>query len=119
MPDSIGTLRQIILSVDDVDAAMAYYQDTYGLDLEVHDPGRWAAFSLERFSLALAGPGEGTDSDTAVLAVKVANLDLAAAHLRGRGGRLVGSPSEGGHERRVDAVDGRGARIVLYQPKGP
>ena len=53
-----GTLRQIVLAVDDVDAAVRHYCGELGLSLQFQDGNRWAALKLGDLTLALAGPGE-------------------------------------------------------------
>jgi predicted enzyme related to lactoylglutathione lyase len=112
----LGTVRQVIVSVDDVDAAVSHYRDELGLPLQFQDGTRWAAFSLGELTLALAGPGEHpTDGIEIALGIKVANLAAAIDALRMGGGDLLAGPLAGEHERRATCRDRFGTLVTLYE----
>ena len=111
----IGALRQIIVPVDDVGGAVDYYSQIFGIDVTFQDADRWAVLRLPELTLALAGPAERTARRGTVLSVKVLHLDDALARIRSEGGRALGDPSRGAHERRVDVADRFGNSFVVYE----
>ena len=110
-----GTLRQIVLAVDDVDAAVRHYCGELGLSLQFQDGNRWAALKLGDLTLALAGPGEQPANETA-LGIKVTDLEAAVGALRSAGGKVLDAPRAGEHERRATCRDRFGTVVALYEP---
>jgi predicted enzyme related to lactoylglutathione lyase len=113
---ALGTLRQIIIPVDDVQSAVAHYRDELGLPLRFQDGARYAAFALDELTLALAGPGEQPVAGEVALAVKVTDVDAALAAVTDAGGVVLAEPQDGGHERRASCRDRFGTAIALYSP---
>lgn len=109
----MATLRQIILPVSDVDAAVSHYRDALGLDVRFQDGRRWAVLELGDLSLALAGPGEHPAGNEVALGVKVANLDEAIGGFE----TVLDGPRDGAHERRATCRDAFGTVIALYEPR--
>lgn len=116
--DTIGTVRQVIVPVPDVSAAVPFFRDRLGLELRFQDGERWAAFALGELTLALAGPGEQPDGERIALGVKVADLEGAVEQLRAGGGELVDGPRRGEHETRAAWRTPDGTTLALYQPNG-
>lgn len=113
----LGTLRQLIISVDDVDAAVGYYRDELGLPLQFQDGSRWAAFKLGDLTLGVAGPGEHPgDGGELALGIKVADLDAALRSVLETGGAPIDGPRTGEHERRATCRDRFGTLVALYEP---
>jgi predicted enzyme related to lactoylglutathione lyase len=113
----LGKLRQVILPVGDVDAAVAHYRDELGLPLQFQDGARWAAFKLGDLTLGVAGPGEHpAEGDEIALGIKVTNLDAAVDAIVTSGGKLLGPPCTGEHERRASVRDRFGTLVALYEP---
>jgi predicted enzyme related to lactoylglutathione lyase len=114
----LGTMRQIVIPVDDVDAAIPYYRDELGLPLRFQDGARWAAFGLGDLTLALAGPGEQPAGPRDVaLGVKVDDLPSAINSVLAAGGVALSEPRTGEHERRATVRDPFGTPIALYEPR--
>jgi predicted enzyme related to lactoylglutathione lyase len=112
-----GTLRQVIVPVDDVDAAVSHYRDALGLTLQFQDGSRWAAFTLGELTLALAGRGEQPAGGAGpALGVKVTNLDAALHEIQDAGGTMLEEPRTGTHERRASCRDQFGTLVALYEP---
>lgn len=114
----IGTPRQVIIPVDDVDAATRFYRDALGLELRFQDGARWAALALGELTLALAGPGEHPAGGEVALGVKVKDLDAALDAITADGGTVLAPPREGTHERRASCRDRFGTLLALYEPLG-
>ena len=109
-------LRQVIVPVDDVSAAVSSYGETLGLELRFQDGERWAAFDAGGLTFALAGPGEQPAGGGIAVGVKVADLEAAIAQIEADGGELVDAPTKGEHERRATCRDSHGTTIALYEP---
>ena len=112
----MGTLRQIIIPVDDVSAAVDHYRTTLGLDLRFQDGERWAVLELGDLALALAGPGEQPAGGEPALSVKVADLDEALRAYVDAGATVLDEPRAGAHERRATCRDRFGTVTALYEP---
>ena len=112
----MDTVRQIIVPVDDVGAAVEHYTEELGLGVRFRDGDRWAALELDGLALALAGPGEQPAPDEIALGVKVTDLDAALARLSRGGGTVLTPARDGAHERRGCVRDRFGTLLALYEP---
>ena len=112
----MGTLRQIIIPVDDVGAAVEHYRSTLGLELRFQDAERWAVLELGDLALALAGPGEQPAAGDLALGVKVTDLDEALNAYVQDGATVLDEPHAGAHERRATCRDRFGTVTALYEP---
>jgi predicted enzyme related to lactoylglutathione lyase len=113
----LGTIRQVVVPVDDVESAIPYYRDELGLPLKFQDGARWAAFALGELTLALAGPGEQpAGAEDIALGVKVEHLERAIEAVLTAGGTKLSEPRTGEHERRATVRDRFGTPIALYEP---
>ena len=112
---TLGTLRQIIVPVDDVEAAIVHYRDALGLSLRFQDGARYAAFALGELTLALAGPDEQPAGGDIALAVKVTDIEAATGAVAGAGGTVLDGPRAGTHERRATCRDRFGIALALYE----
>ena len=114
----MGKLRQIILPVDDVGAAVAHYRDALGLQVRFQDGERGAGLDAGEVALALAGPGERPGGNAPALGVKVTDVDSALHELADGGATVLESPRDGTHERRATCRDRFGTVFTLYAPRG-
>jgi predicted enzyme related to lactoylglutathione lyase len=113
----LGTLRQLIVPVVDMDAAINHYRDELGLPLKFRDGSRWAALEAGDLTLGLAGPGEQPgDGSEPALGVKVTDLDAALERMLSCGGAMVTAKQTGAHEARAVCRDRFGTLVALYQP---
>jgi predicted enzyme related to lactoylglutathione lyase len=113
----MGTLRQIILPVDDVSSAVAHYGEALGLPVRFQDGERWAVLDAGGIALALAGAGEQPAGDRAALGVKVTDVDVAVNDIVRAGGAVLDPPHDGEHERRAACRDRFGTVLALYEPR--
>ena len=116
MSDPLGTLRQLIVPVEDVGGAARAYGQSLGLELRFQDGDRWAALDAGGLTLALAGPGEQPAGGGIAIGVKVVDLEAALARVEAEGGDVLEPPRAGAHERRATCRDRFGTTIALYQP---
>ncbi|HTX07889.1 MAG TPA: VOC family protein [Solirubrobacteraceae bacterium] len=114
----MGKLRQIILPVADLGAAVAHYRNALGLELRFQDGERWAVLDAGEIALALAGPDEHPDGNVLVLGIKVADVDGTLRELVDAGGTVLDSPRDATHERRATCRDRFGTVLALYAPRG-
>jgi len=108
-------VRQIILSTDDLDASIAFYE-SLGFALKFRDGTHYAALDGGAITLALATPVDHPLPGTAVVAIKTDDVDGAAKAIEERGGAIVKPPYDDAHERRAVVYDNRGNGLVFYTP---
>jgi len=105
----------ILLPVDDLDRALAFYRDVLGLKVRFQDGDRYAALDGGGTTIALAASGEQPVPGRPALGLKVPDVTAAADGLRAAGA-LVGDVTTGGHEHRATLHDPDGNVLVLYGP---
>jgi predicted enzyme related to lactoylglutathione lyase len=111
----LGTVRQLIVPVDNIDAAVTHYRDELGLTLKFQDGQRWAALALGELTLGLAGPGEQPAGGSEMaLGIKVADLGAAVDAVQRDGGEVLAGPRAGEHELRATCRDRFGTLLALY-----
>jgi methylmalonyl-CoA/ethylmalonyl-CoA epimerase len=89
----LSSIGQIALQVTDIERATAFYRDVLGLPHLFSVP-RMAFFDCAGVRLLLGVPEPGEERRAgAVLYFRVADIDAAAAALRGRGVRLEQEPA--------------------------
>jgi catechol 2,3-dioxygenase-like lactoylglutathione lyase family enzyme len=119
------TVRYI---VDDVDAAVSFYRDRLGFDIDMRPaPGfRWPVPS--RSALFLNAPGAGGAGTAGGepepggwnrFQIEVEDLDAFVEQLRGEGVSFWGELVEGRGGRQILAEDPAGNVIELLQSAGP
>jgi len=104
----IGRLGHLLVPVDDVAAAVAFYTDVLGLELRFVDGDRYAAVAAGALTLGPAGPGEHGGGVTLSFAVE--DLDAVAEQV---GAAVV----QGGHEDRIAFTDPAGNPLVAYRSR--
>ena len=103
----------VIHPVDDLDAALRFYQDAMGLELRFRDGDRFAALDAGGMTIALAA-GEERGAEGVAVSYKVDDVDAAVAALQTAGARVLRSPEDGPHERRAVLRDPSGHALMLY-----
>ena len=89
----ITGVRQIALTVSDVDRATAFYRDAVGLRFLFAAPPQLAFLDIGGVRLMLAPPeGEFTPGASSVIYFKVADIIAAHAAMRERGVPFTGEP---------------------------
>ncbi|MFE2188636.1 VOC family protein [Streptomyces sp. NPDC059455] len=113
-PVKIGN---VLRPVADVDAAMRFYIETFGLAMKFVDGDRYAALDAGGTTLALAGPTEDVTGGMPAASFKVPNVNSALGALVQGGGAIVREPEQGPHEVRAVARDPWGNTVVIYGPR--
>jgi len=117
------SVRYIVL---DVDEAVAFYRDNLNFKLEKHNPGKFAALSLDELTLYLSAPGAGSGGQAGGhpqpggwnrFMIVTGELDELIARLRGSNVRFRGDLSDGGARRAILLEDPSGNVIELFEFK--
>jgi hypothetical protein len=103
-----------VLPVPELDAAVAFWKETLGIEPTFVEGNRWAQFDHQGVRVALAGTDRATDAPAVML--KVTGLETACEAIRAAGGS-VSEIEVGGHERRSVASGPGGWPVILYEPR--
>lgn len=52
---------------NDVDGSLEFYRDKLGFEVDMHNPGKFAALKHDDLTLYLSAPGEGAEAPRAAL----------------------------------------------------
>ena len=108
-------VRQIVLSTDDLDASIAFYE-SLGFALKFRDGAHYAALDGGSITLALATSVDHPIPGQVVVGIKTADVDAAAKAVEASGGGIVKGPYDDAHERRAVVYDHKGNGLVFYSP---
>ena len=114
--------------VDDVNAAVAFYRDQLGFDVEMHAAPGFAALSSGDLRLFLNAPGAGGAGQAGGsqprsggwnrFQLSVDDLESAVGRLRGQGARFRGDIVEGRGGRQILLEDPSGNPVELFEARG-
>jgi catechol 2,3-dioxygenase-like lactoylglutathione lyase family enzyme len=111
--------------VDDLDAAVDFYRDLLGFEVELRPSPAFAMLYRGDLRLLLSVPGGGhTMPDGTIpepggwnrISLQVHELDARVADLRGRGARFRNDISVGVGVRQVLVLDPAGNLVELFEP---
>ncbi len=113
--------------VEDVHAAMEFYRDRLGFEVDVHAGPGFAALTKDDLRLFLNSPGAGGAGRAGGsepqpggwnrFQLTVADLEVAVARLRTEGATFRGEIVEGKGGRQVLVEDPSGNPVELFQPR--
>ena len=91
---ALARIGQIAVAVHDLDRAVAFYRDVLGLRFLFQAPPGLAFFDVGgvRLMLNLPEGSGGRDHHTSVLYYEVADIESAAANLKGQGASFESEP---------------------------
>ncbi|MCR6032522.1 VOC family protein [Nocardioides sp. zg-579] len=112
---SAHNIRQVILSTEDLDASIRFYE-SLGYTLRFRDGERYAALDGGAVTLALATASDHPLPGSVVVGIKTEDVDTAARAVEAAGGQVVQGPADGAHERRAVVRDSQGNGLVFYSP---
>ena len=111
--------------VDDVDAAVDFYRDRLGFDVDMHPAPGFAALTRGDFTLFLNAPGAGGAGTAGGrpapggwnrFQIQTDGLDALVDELRAAGVGFRGELVEGKGGRQILAEDPSGNLIELFEP---
>ena len=108
-------VRMILLSTEDLDASIAFYE-SLGMTLKFRDGAHYAALDGGSVTLALATRVDHPIPGQVVVGVKTADVDAAARAVEAAGGEIVRAAYDDAHERRAVVYDNQGNGLVFYSP---
>jgi len=111
----IDGISRVWLPVSDMDAAVAFYRDKLGLEVEEHD-GDWSEVSAGGERIGLNGSESPAGTGGAVVAFSVDDLDGTLEQLKGNGVEFVGGVSEHPWGRIAPFKDLDGNDLQVYEP---
>jgi catechol 2,3-dioxygenase-like lactoylglutathione lyase family enzyme len=109
-------VRMVVLSTDDLDASIQFYNETLGMPLKFRDGGHFAAIDGGSVTIALATALDHPLTGQVVVGIKTADVDAAATAIEASGGAVVRGPYDDAHERRAVVYDNKGNGLVFYSP---
>ncbi|GAA3133856.1 hypothetical protein GCM10010485_85060 [Streptosporangium carneum] len=112
----MSKLGNVLIPVDDMEGAIAFYSGALGLAVRFRDGDRFAALDGGGVTVALVGALERVAGDVTAPSYKVGDVALAVRELVEAGAKVVGEPETGPHEVRAVLRDPSGNVFVLYSP---
>ena len=109
-------VKMVILSTDDLDESIRFYNETLGMPLKFRDGSHFAALDGGSVTLALATSIDHPMPGKVVPGIKTDDVDAAAAAIEANGGAIVKGPYDDEHERRAVVYDQKGNGLVFYSP---
>lgn len=113
----MSKLGNILIPVDDLGAAIAFYSETLGLAVKFRDGDRFAALDGGGTTVALVAAEERVTGEITAPSYKVDDLARTVRELTEAGAGLVREPETGPHEVRAVLRDPSGNVFVLYSAR--
>ena len=110
--------------VNDIDESVSFYRDRLGFAVEKHNPGKFAALTLEDLHLLINAPGAGSAGKAGGdpkpggwnrFMIVTKNLDSMIDELRKAGARFRGEVAEAGAGRQILLQDPSGNVVELFE----
>ena len=110
--------------VNDIDKSVHFYRDRLGFSVEMHNPGKFAALTLEDLHLFLNAPGAGSAGKAggnpkpggwSRFMIVTKNLDGMIDRLRKGGATFRGEVAEAGAGRQILLEDPSGNVVELFE----
>jgi lactoylglutathione lyase len=108
-------IRQLVLSTDNLDESIDFYQGL-GFALKFRDGAHYAALDGGSVTIALATSVDHPLPGKVVVGIKTDDVDGSARAIEEAGGAIVKAPYDDAHERRAVVYDNQGNGLVFYQP---
>jgi predicted enzyme related to lactoylglutathione lyase len=110
----IDGISRVWLPVSEMNAAVAFYRDKLGLEVEEH--GDWSEVSAGSERIGLNASESPAGSGGAVIAFSVDDLDATVERLKGNGVEFSGEVSEHPWGRIAPFEDPDGNDLQVYEP---
>ncbi|WP_068921884.1 VOC family protein [Planobispora rosea] len=115
----MSKLGNVLVPVDDLEAAIAFYAGTLGLPVKFRDGDRFAALDGGGATVALVASAEQVAGTATAPSYKVGDVARVVRELAGAGAEVVRDAEAGPHETRAVLRDPSGNVFVLYSPLRP
>ena len=115
-PDSI--VRQVVVGVTDLDAAVVRFRAGLGFEEVFVDPDGWAVLRSAHVEVALAAGEQRGSAGPVTLTFKASDLAATREHLAAHGFAPEGDVQEGDHELRATSRDADDNVVIAYTPTG-
>lgn len=109
-------VRMVVLSTDDLDESIRFYNEVLGMPLRFRDGAHFAAIDGGSVTIALATSIDHPIPGQVVVGIKTDDVDAAAKAIEDNGGAIVKGPYDDAHERRAVCYDNKGNGLVFYRP---
>lgn len=112
--------------VSDVDSSVAFYRDKLEFNVDMHNPGKFAALIRDDLTLYLSAPGAGSGGTAGGkpapggwnrFMVVTKDIDALISRLSGAGAKFRGDMSEAGAGRARLLEDPSGNLVELFEFK--
>lgn len=112
--------------VTDVDGSVQFYRDRLGFDVDMHNPGKFAALKRDDLTLYLSAPGAGSGGTAGGnpepggwnrFMLVTEDVDALIGRLESAGARFRGEISEAGAGRARLVEDPSGNLVELFEFK--
>jgi catechol 2,3-dioxygenase-like lactoylglutathione lyase family enzyme len=114
MTESGVRLGHVLLPVDDMDAAIAFYTGVLGLPLKFRDGSRYAALAAGDGTIALLDPSEQPVRNEVAIGLTADDVDEMHRTLLDAGVEIVRPLADTEHERSFAFRAPNGTMLVIY-----
>jgi predicted enzyme related to lactoylglutathione lyase len=113
------TIKHILIPVEDIDAAVAFWTGQFGLTLKFRDGDRYAALDGGGITVSLTAQGESLTGGRIALSVQVEDVDAFLRDRAAAGVTVLRPVEQGPHERRAVLADPSGHPVVVSSRNKP
>ncbi|MDF0600984.1 VOC family protein [Psychromarinibacter sp. C21-152] len=110
----MNAVKQILVPVSDMDAAVDFYTTRFGFPLKFRDGDRYAALDGGSVTIALTSGEESLAGASVTFSVVTADVGSLVAAARGAGVTVASDIAQGPHETRAVLRDRDGNPVVVY-----
>ena len=110
----MSTVKQILIPVSDIGAAVDFYTRHFGFPLKFRDGDRYAALDGGAITIALAARGEAVAGKAITFSVVTEDVVAFVGEARAQGVQVLSDLVQGPHELRAVVADDDGNPIVVY-----
>lgn len=108
-------VQSVYYTVKDMDRAVSFYEQIFGLKLKFRDGAKWAQFDAGNVNFALSSPEESASLEGgAVTAFEVDDMGPYEAAVTARGCQILQSRDMGSHGRVLAFRDPEGNIVQLF-----
>jgi predicted enzyme related to lactoylglutathione lyase len=107
-------LKQVMIPVNNMGAAVRFYHEALELPLKFADGERYAALDGGAVTIALVSNNENITNGAVAMAIAVPEIESAVQRAKDAGARVLQEIATGPHEKRAVLADVCGNPFVLF-----